>query len=425
MARFCPNCGAALDDAARFCGGCGTQFTTQQAQPQQPQQQPPPYQQQPYRQQPYMQPQYQQPYMQPQVQQPYAPPPPPPPPVKKKSKAPLAIVVLVLVALIGVGIFTKGFGLFGGIGKSNGKANENFAPDKTAYEANDVMRVTVKGITQEMVDNGAFIGIYAAGAKNADYWGYDYVYEVGSSVMEIVAPGEDGSYELRLFSVDSSDEEVLKGALVYKASFAVGEAPTQAGKPKTTKGGNNPAPAGSGGESPLIPANNFTGDYSITYKMTASEGGTSLQTYMHNSQGYYTSFGDAGSGSTMRTLYLKNGDTYDAYLDWGDGSGFNSYGTSMPEEEIEQGFIFLSTKSMVGDLYGGILKKDGSETVAGKSCDKFSATITAEGVTGKVSYSFDKQTGVLMKWTTESPGGSMVYECTEFKTSGVTLPSKD
>ena len=88
MARFCSNCGAQLDDALKFCTACGTA------------QAPAPVQQ--------AQPQYQ--------QQPYAPAPASaPPPAKKKSKAPLVIVALLLVVgLAAAGVFTKGFGLFGG-----------------------------------------------------------------------------------------------------------------------------------------------------------------------------------------------------------------------------------------------------------------------------------------------------------------------
>ena len=105
MAKFCPKCGAGLDSALKFCTNCGTTLPANAAQP-------PPVQQQ----QPYIQPQYQQPqaYAQPQAQQPYAPAP-APPPAKKKSMAPLVIVaVVILGGLVAAGIFTKGFGLFGG-----------------------------------------------------------------------------------------------------------------------------------------------------------------------------------------------------------------------------------------------------------------------------------------------------------------------
>ena len=78
MAKFCPNCGNGLAEAARFCPGCGTQLP--EAQPQ--------------------------PYVQPQSY-----PPTPPAPPKRKSKslfivlgaAGLLVLVIVLVAVLGKG----------------------------------------------------------------------------------------------------------------------------------------------------------------------------------------------------------------------------------------------------------------------------------------------------------------------------------
>ena len=86
MAKFCPNCGVSLADAANFCAGCGAQVTstpTQQAQPQPP---------------PYTQPQYQQPQY---PQQPYPPAPPPPAPAKKKRKG-LKIFLGIVGGLVGL-----------------------------------------------------------------------------------------------------------------------------------------------------------------------------------------------------------------------------------------------------------------------------------------------------------------------------------
>lgn len=328
MARFCPNCGAGLADAAQFCNNCGFQGAQQAQYPQQQ-----PYAQQQYQQtqypQPYPQQQYYQQtqYQQPPFQQPYAPPPAQAPPAKK-GRGPLIAVIVAAAVLVAVavGIFTKGFGLFGGE-----KGGENPT------------------------------------ASNA---------------------GSQGD-------------------------------PTQAGS-DLTQAGSDPTQAGSG--SPAIWEHNYTGDYAITYRFTNSDsGGDSTQVYMHNAQGYYMSFGEAGSQGGYEALYIKNGDAYDAYMNMA-GTGFTSAGASMPRDEVEKGFIFLSTKSAVKDI--GIMKRDGSETVAGRSCEKYTAAVTTPEASGKVSYSFDKQTGVLLKWTTESTEGSMVYECTEFKTSGVTLPQR-
>ena len=89
MNKSCINCGAQLDEAAKFCAGCGTQ----QAEPPAQAEVQPPIQQA-------------QPVIQPEAQ----------PPKKKKSKKPLIIggaVGAVALALAAVLIFTNVFGLFG------------------------------------------------------------------------------------------------------------------------------------------------------------------------------------------------------------------------------------------------------------------------------------------------------------------------
>ena len=85
MAKFCPNCGNGLAEAARFCPGCGTQI------PAAPQQQAPP------------------PYIQP---QPY-PPAPQPPPVKKKRTGlfiALGAAALVVLAIVLIAVWSRGDG---------------------------------------------------------------------------------------------------------------------------------------------------------------------------------------------------------------------------------------------------------------------------------------------------------------------------
>jgi len=411
----------------KFCPGCGAQTVFAGAaqpagQPQQPYMQQPLQPQQPYMQQPQ--------YQQPQYQQPYAPAP-PPPPAKPKSKAPLAIAAVVVVAAIAAaGILTKGFGLFGGksdpdpgspagttAGGSEKPGSAPLAPDKTNYAPGETIRASVSGITQEMLDNGVFVGLYPAGAAHDEYLDYVYFEKTGSSMVELYAPEEDGNYELRMFGEDSGDPAALAAALMHIASFTVGNAVQGGGEP--TQGGGEENGGFAYGQEFM--ENNLKGDYSITFRMTSSEAeGGSLQVFMRTSEGYCMSVGEGGYGG-FKTLYLRDGDMYSAYIDWGDG--FIDYGTELSREEVESNFSFIGTMSQVTEIYGGILKKAGTETVAGRSCDKYSATVSAEGMTGKVSYCFDKQTGILMKWSTESPEGSMVYECIEFKTSGVTLPA--
>ena len=164
-------------------------------------------------------------------------------------------------------------------------------------------------------------------------------------------------------------------------------------------------------------ANNLKGDFSITYKftMTGNEG-EDHQVFMRTSEGYYFSV------SGIEMLHVKNGDMYDAYMNLGGGS-LEHYGEPITKEQVEESFTPISTMKVMEQAYGSMLKKDGAETIVGRSCDIYSATINGEGGTGKLSYSFDQQTGILLKWSVESTEGSMIYECTEFKTSGVTLPT--
>ena len=98
MAKFCQNCGAPLNEGAKFCPTCGAGVgaPAPQPQPQQPQQ--PAYQQpqQPVYGQP-QQPVYQQPVYQQPAQK---------PPKKKKGKGGLIVLIILLVAALGaVGYF--------------------------------------------------------------------------------------------------------------------------------------------------------------------------------------------------------------------------------------------------------------------------------------------------------------------------------
>ena len=174
MVKFCINCGRQLDEAAKFCAGCGAPQPYQQPQQPPPPQQyapaPPPAMQQPQQQipnssypipnspsqqpqsqppqpaaQPYQQPQqqYQQPfppqqaYQQPLYQQAQQYAPAPVAPATKKSKKPLIIggvagacVLALVVALI----TTNGFGLFE---KSNSGSNPGSSTKQSSTSGNN------------------------------------------------------------------------------------------------------------------------------------------------------------------------------------------------------------------------------------------------------------------------------------------------
>ncbi len=168
------------------------------------------------------------------------------------------------------------------------------------------------------------------------------------------------------------------------------------------------------------------GDYSITYKMTYNEKGVESTSYqvkmMHNSEGYFIYMGE-DSGM----LYIKNGENYDLYI--GDSTNGYEYleGVSYTEEEVKSyAQAFLGYMSAYSQFEDGLNKK-GTETIAGRSCEKYSYEFTWLGSKLNYDYYIDKETGVCMKYYVEGSyqgeGGNYQYECTEFKTSGIVLPS--
>ena len=77
--------------------------------------------------------------------------------------------------------------------------------------------------------------------------------------------------------------------------------------------------------------------------------------------------------------------------------------------------------------HGSSLQKSGSDTIAGRSCDKYTMDYTHPSAKYKYTYYIDKATGVGLKFTMDltSAGEKMgyEYEATKFQTTGVTLPS--
>lgn len=173
-------------------------------------------------------------------------------------------------------------------------------------------------------------------------------------------------------------------------------------------------------------SDHLKGDYSITYKITVKDNSNDEEgltvTSMKTKYGYYFNI----YGAEM--LYIKSGDKYDQYM--GDGAGGFSKMTDeqITEEEVKSAAESVTSYMVNYEEFKDEMKKIGSETVAGRSCDKFSFEESSFGLVAKFEYCIDKETGVCLKYTIESKvsGETGAYgynfECTEFKTSGVTLP---
>lgn len=175
-------------------------------------------------------------------------------------------------------------------------------------------------------------------------------------------------------------------------------------------------------------AEKLKGDYSITYKYSVSgaDGSDDAMTskYIRTSDGYYMAY------SGLEMLYIKDGDMYDTYMG-SEAEGFTKMDFMDPisKEEVE------SNMGLVGGFMSQYsawdksdMKRDGSETIAGRKCEKYTYSASAFGSAVKYSYCIDKDTGVCLKYSFDvsaigQGAGSMTFECTEFKTHGVSLPN--
>lgn len=95
--------------------------------------------------------------------------------------------------------------------------NATISLDKNVYLPNESIVVSASGITQEMKNADAWVGIYKAGAAHNKWGLYKYL-EEGNSQVELKAPEELGSYEMRFYSKNKvyTDE-----TLVVRIPFTV------------------------------------------------------------------------------------------------------------------------------------------------------------------------------------------------------------
>ncbi|MCL2434466.1 MAG: hypothetical protein FWD16_08135 [Clostridia bacterium] len=196
---------------------------------------------------------------------------------------------------------------------------------------------------------------------------------------------------------------------------------------------------GSGGEfkySKEFVAQNLTGDYSITYKTTNYENGQAgdptFSTTVRTSNGYYYETADK-DGNKSGILYVLHDDKYVMYQ----GSieeGFTKpenleYTLQLTQEEIENGYSGFGLFNFMTNYsdWSSMMKADGTETIAGRKCDKFRAGISFMGAGIQNLYSVDQQTGICMRYalaaTAKGESGAYEFECTDFQIGGVKLPA--
>jgi len=148
----------------------------------------------------------------------------------------------------------------------------------------------------------------------------------------------------------------------------------------------------------------LTGDYWIVY---TSPGATTE--CMRTDMGYYYA---TGSGEQMNEQwYIKNGEGYTLYAKNPFSGAYNESPGVLTKEMAERAMAATQYMNM-HVVSAAILQKDGSETIAGRDCAKYTASGT--------SYWIDKETGVCLK---QAQSAMTTFECTMFQTEGVTLPA--
>jgi len=102
----------------------------------------------------------------------------------KRKVLSLALALVLLLALISVAVTGTSAGVTLGI-------------PKTQYAEGERVWVTVTGITQEMINNRSWVGVYTVGGAASAYWKWAYVKTVGTEIIPLDLPRELGTYEIR------------------------------------------------------------------------------------------------------------------------------------------------------------------------------------------------------------------------------------
>lgn len=174
----------------------------------------------------------------------------------------------------------------------------------------------------------------------------------------------------------------------------------------------------------------LTGDYWLIYTITADYGsGAESYTVEQRRVGknYYFAVKDE-YGDLEEMLFIQNGQMYDYYIREYDDAEFKIVPGQFDEETA---MIYMD--AMLGYMAwygasGDSFKRNGSETVAGRDCAKYTFDYTFPVYNYKYTYTYciDKATGVCLKFSVTIKGAGEKFDndfvCTKFQTTGVTLP---
>jgi hypothetical protein len=98
----------------------------------------------------------------------------------------------------------------------------NISLDKTAYAAFSPIAIAVTGITQQMVNSKAHVGIYEKGAKHDQRYAGGQSVTLGSGAIGEFAPNKNGEFEMRLYSAGICNADTFVMSVPFTVSGASG-----------------------------------------------------------------------------------------------------------------------------------------------------------------------------------------------------------
>jgi hypothetical protein len=180
---------------------------------------------------------------------------------------------------------------------------------------------------------------------------------------------------------------------------------------------------------------NFWKEFSIKYDVTYYDESSAGKKFPHpvelakNANGIYFAQRTLLAPEVDKFIYLKKSDTYSQYQYYAPTSVWVEMGSNLPQMLFD---VALSTNTTMAymTIYASLytfpaFKKVGTDKVLGINCDKYS--YDAGGVK-TMTFCIDPATGICLKYdwtyTTGEPiSADYKFVCTEFKTTGVTLPA--
>ncbi|MEQ8153811.1 MAG: hypothetical protein ABRQ25_02810 [Clostridiaceae bacterium] len=173
-------------------------------------------------------------------------------------------------------------------------------------------------------------------------------------------------------------------------------------------------------------------EYAVTYKFAYFENNketnTAVVTIKKNEKGYYFNMGDASENiGDSEFMYVKENDKYVMCTKGGSGVFSKVSEVTMTEDEIKATAAGTLSYMSFYKTYVDDLNKVGTETICGRTCDKYSMKSYNTAASVYIEFCIDQKTGICLKYTVNAKDwnerGGFNFECTEFKTDNVELPA--